>query len=276
MKNQKSFFAGMVTMLLIVCLAGTAMATTGKITKELEYRNIKVTLDGKQLDLRDAQGNSVEPFMFDGTNYLPVRALAESLGLSVSWDGSTNTVVLTTGKSSSGSGLSTSTETTPSNVPSGWLKIDGASSSWLLNGAANGYVVYRNGEYWADPKYVNTGSNEVVVSEVDISGGKTPEQEYVDSINANTKTDILVGINALSDIKSQLTAQKLREALMNGSGYSDATVSDLDVLQHCMPSLPDNFMSNPVSGTYDGIRVVVQEGEILMYQDDLIAKGFID
>lgn len=33
--------------------------------------------------------------MFDGTNYLPVRALSESLGMDVSWDGKTNTVVLT-------------------------------------------------------------------------------------------------------------------------------------------------------------------------------------
>lgn len=102
MKNLKGFFAGMTTMLLIVCLASSAFATTGKVTKELEYRNISVTLDGKKLDLRDAQGNAVEPFMFSGTNYLPVRALAESLGLEVAWDGSTNTVVLTTpGKSAS-------------------------------------------------------------------------------------------------------------------------------------------------------------------------------
>lgn len=71
MKNCKSFFAGMLTMLLIVCLTGTALATTGKVTKELEYRNISVSLDGKKLDLRDAKGNAVEPFMFEGTNYLP-------------------------------------------------------------------------------------------------------------------------------------------------------------------------------------------------------------
>lgn len=96
MKNYKSFFAGMLTMLLIVCLTGTALATTGKVTKELEYRNISVSLDGKKLDLRDAKGNAVEPFMFEGTNYLPVRALAESLGLNVAWDGKTATVVLTT------------------------------------------------------------------------------------------------------------------------------------------------------------------------------------
>lgn len=96
MKNHKSFFAGMLTMSLIICMAGTALATTGKVTKELEYRNIQVSLDGEKLDLKDAKGNPVEPFMFEGTNYLPVRALAESLGLNVAWDGSTNTVVLTT------------------------------------------------------------------------------------------------------------------------------------------------------------------------------------
>lgn len=96
MKKWKGFASGAFTTLLVVALTGTALATTGKITKELEYRDISVTLDGEKLDLRDAQGNPVEPFMFDGTNYLPVRALAEALGLEVAWDSATNTVVLTT------------------------------------------------------------------------------------------------------------------------------------------------------------------------------------
>ena len=93
--HLSSFMTGMVTMLLLVCITGSALATSGKVTKELEYRNISVTLDGEKLDLRDAKGNAVEPFMFEGANYLPVRALAESLGLSVSWDGANATVVLT-------------------------------------------------------------------------------------------------------------------------------------------------------------------------------------
>lgn len=90
-----SFITGMITMLLLICLTGSALASTGKVIKELEYRDISVTLDGEKLDLRDAKGNAVEPFMFEGTNYLPVRALAESLGLSVSWDSTNATVVLT-------------------------------------------------------------------------------------------------------------------------------------------------------------------------------------
>lgn len=72
------------------------MAASLNVQKTLEYKNIGVTLNGEKLKLKDAKGNSVEPFMLDGTNYLPVRALAEALGLSVSWDSATNTVVLAT------------------------------------------------------------------------------------------------------------------------------------------------------------------------------------
>lgn len=101
-KNFPSFLSGMLVMLLIVVLTGSAVATNGKITKELEYRDITVTLDGQSLDLRDTAGNPVEPFMFDGTNYLPIRALAEALGLEVSWNGATSTVILQTLGTASG------------------------------------------------------------------------------------------------------------------------------------------------------------------------------
>ena len=45
--HLSSFMTGMVTMLLLVCITGSALATSGKVTKELEYRNISVTLDEK-------------------------------------------------------------------------------------------------------------------------------------------------------------------------------------------------------------------------------------
>lgn len=97
-ERTKGFVSGLLTALILVSLVGTALATSAKVNKEIEYRNITVTLDGKKLDLKDAAGKAVEPFMMDGTNYLPVRALAESLGLTVAWNGSTNTVVLTSGQ----------------------------------------------------------------------------------------------------------------------------------------------------------------------------------
>lgn len=95
MKGQwKGFAAGMLVMLLVVCMVGTVGATVGKRTIEAAYSNIQVTLDGKTVKLADANGNAVEPFTIEGTTYLPVRAVANALGLEVDWDAATNTVVL--------------------------------------------------------------------------------------------------------------------------------------------------------------------------------------
>ncbi len=100
MKNVRSFLAGMLTTLLIGSLVVPVLASSGVVTKDLYYNNITITLDGKHIDPRDAQGTPVEPFIIDGTTYLPVRAISEALGLYVSWDSGTNTVTLNTPASS--------------------------------------------------------------------------------------------------------------------------------------------------------------------------------
>ena len=96
---KKGFFAGVLVTLLVFAMVGSAGATNGKITQELEYRDIKVSLDGKVLDLRDAKGNVVEPFKLNGTNYVPVRAISQIMGRDVAWDGANATVLLTTPQS---------------------------------------------------------------------------------------------------------------------------------------------------------------------------------
>jgi len=62
----------------------------------IAHNNIRINIDGEQITPRDAAGNTVEPFIMDGTTYLPVRAIADALGMEVRWDGDTNTVFLTT------------------------------------------------------------------------------------------------------------------------------------------------------------------------------------
>lgn len=97
MKGQwKGFVSGVLVTLLLVGSIGTAAATVGSKTVEITYNDISVTLDGASVALVDANGNPVEPFMLDNTNYLPVRAVAQALGLNVGWDGATRTVILTT------------------------------------------------------------------------------------------------------------------------------------------------------------------------------------
>lgn len=62
----------------------------------LGYRNIRLLYDGEHVELWDAAGNTIEPFILDGTTYLPVRAVAELFGRAVDWDGATDTVTLST------------------------------------------------------------------------------------------------------------------------------------------------------------------------------------
>lgn len=94
MKVRTTFLAGMLTTALLLSLVVSASASYGNISKTLSYQNIKVTLNGRQLDSTDANGRKVEPFIIDGTTYLPVRAVSDSLGLDVTWNTSTKTVVL--------------------------------------------------------------------------------------------------------------------------------------------------------------------------------------
>jgi hypothetical protein len=58
------------------------------------FNNIRVVVEGVLITPRDGLGNIVEPFVVDGTTYLPVRAVAEALGKAVEWDGSTQTVYI--------------------------------------------------------------------------------------------------------------------------------------------------------------------------------------
>ena len=96
MKNQwKGFTLGIVFTLLVVSMIGTSFAAY-KAQATLEYDDIKIVIDGETITPKDVNGNTVEPFIIDGTTYLPIRAIANALGMDVGWDNTTKTVTLTT------------------------------------------------------------------------------------------------------------------------------------------------------------------------------------
>lgn len=86
-----TYVAGFMTATILTC--GIAYASTTK-TLQAEYNNIKVYIDNVLTDLKDANGSKVEPFICDGTTYLPVRGVAQALGCQVEWDGATQSVKL--------------------------------------------------------------------------------------------------------------------------------------------------------------------------------------
>ena len=83
-KNMLSFVSGMIAMLLLVGLPVTALAASGAI--RIEVSPISVLVDGEVFQPKDAKGNDVMVFTYNGTTYAPLRALAEAYGLEVGYD----------------------------------------------------------------------------------------------------------------------------------------------------------------------------------------------
>lgn len=87
------FLLGMLTMALLVGLMAPAVAASNQ-------KNITVTtgvpiyVDGVQMKPTDANGKPVETFLYNGTTYVPLRAVSQYLGKAVKWDGNTRRVYI--------------------------------------------------------------------------------------------------------------------------------------------------------------------------------------
>ena len=91
---MKKRLQGLVAGVLIgaTVAGGTALAKNISESISVVYRNIGLVVDGEEIVPKDANGNVVEPFIYNGTTYLPVRAVGQAFGKEVSWDGATSTV----------------------------------------------------------------------------------------------------------------------------------------------------------------------------------------
>ena len=85
------FFVGA---LLVTGLSTVGAATVYKTVTAIVRPDIVVKLDDQVLSLTDGNGKSINPLIVEGSTYLPVRAIAEAVGLQVAWDSESSTVSL--------------------------------------------------------------------------------------------------------------------------------------------------------------------------------------
>ena len=91
-KRLQGLIAGV--LIGVIITGGTVFAKNGSEMIEAFYNNIKIYVDGVHIEPKDASGKAVEPFIYNGTTYLPVRAVGEAIGKTVTWDGTTQSVYL--------------------------------------------------------------------------------------------------------------------------------------------------------------------------------------
>jgi hypothetical protein len=92
--KAKYFISGMLIMALILTAAIPAMAASTEKKISAYFNNIKIYINDVLIQPKDAAGNTIEPFIYNGTTYLPVRAVADALGVNVVWEGKKNSVYL--------------------------------------------------------------------------------------------------------------------------------------------------------------------------------------
>jgi hypothetical protein len=91
MKTLRAFIAGLVVGIMLLSSVAVFADTQ---TIEVFFNNIKISIDGKVIELKDATGNPVQPFIYNGTTNAPIRAIAEALGMEVKLNEITNTLEL--------------------------------------------------------------------------------------------------------------------------------------------------------------------------------------
>lgn len=57
--------------------------------------DVTLQVNGTAYTIRDTNGNEVAPLLYNGTTYVPLATLGQALGVQVSWDAATQTVVIT-------------------------------------------------------------------------------------------------------------------------------------------------------------------------------------
>lgn len=94
MKNTlKGYLLGILTMAVLT--GGITYAQSNLTTlHDVMNEGVKIVVDGKELIPTDVTGKKVEPLIYQGTTYLPVRAVSNALGKAVYWDGPNYTVYL--------------------------------------------------------------------------------------------------------------------------------------------------------------------------------------
>ncbi len=99
MKGKRKIILALALMLVF----STVVFAARKVNITVTYDNVKVVVDGRQVQFgKDSKGKQIEPFIYNGTTYLPLRAVAEAVGKQVQWDANTKTAFLGDGMVNTG------------------------------------------------------------------------------------------------------------------------------------------------------------------------------
>lgn len=237
-----------------------------------------IVVDGVRRTFSDAQGNAVYPLLHNGTNYLPVRAIGELMGKTVSWNGQTRTITLSAPVND---GLVTDADTFSPTQPSQLRQSGGseisaaeAKSEALAHAGLsksqvtfvkqkldwdNGRRVYEIAFYTKDHKEYDYDIDACTGAVVSFDYDAEDDQRPNSSGNANTSGSYIGEEKAKSialnhaDVSAG-SASRLRCELDRDDGrweYSVEFVSGTTEYEYEIDAVTGNILSRDVDSIYD-------------------------
>ena len=90
----KSFFFGFITA-LVLTMSVAVFAATG-VTRQLTVQmgGMTIVIDGVKMAPRDVNNQPVEPIVYNGTTYVPIRFISEVFNKSIKYVGATSTIFI--------------------------------------------------------------------------------------------------------------------------------------------------------------------------------------
>ena len=218
LQRMRDFVMGAMTASLVLGVTPAAFAKVASMNIPVQYNNIKVLVDGEELRTEK------EPFLYEGTTYLPLRAVAEAVGKEVSWDSATKTAVLSGGREKPEETKPDETEDKEETQPSRWIRVTNKTSA--VGGSVEIKCVdirenLNDNMLELDFKFDNTGDDNyhVWIDECLINGKRMPvEYEIFANAYNNRKTEETLKIK-LSELDAA-DINKLYEISMTFHGYN--------------------------------------------------------
>ncbi len=98
---KKTFIKVLSVALVLLTVGAISLSANAALKAISAYLNYSVAIkyNGEEQKMYDANAERVYPITYNGTTYLPVRALADLFGIAVDWDGENNAVLLGEGES---------------------------------------------------------------------------------------------------------------------------------------------------------------------------------
>jgi len=96
-KMTKVSLAVVVLLVTSIIAAGTVWGSNAlRKIDAVANDNIKIYYNGDLANLTDTDGSKISPVIINGRTYLPLRAMSELLGIDIEWDGTTQSIYLST------------------------------------------------------------------------------------------------------------------------------------------------------------------------------------